>query len=644
LKKAILILVVLIFSLLYYVGLLAKKETLPFSKEFFSVETAPSDDRPFDPKGIWGQKSQGSARKAPTRKELEQLYQLRLDKGIRNLPVFSQWLNREARRARERGESDEAVALATYAVKFSPDLPQPYYELAWILWFQSPFQIHKVFSEIYRGQVAQFRHYPSSLKFFYNLFFIVCNALLMTFVVFGIVVMAKYLPLYFYDLRRNLTQNVKGLLLSSAKILVLFIPFFLRLDLLWALMFWSIFLWGYVMKRERVILLIFLVLLVYLPFFLRSASSLLDGPHSEIISQMSQANQEDWDRALEKKLEAWSSDHPYDADVLFTLGLMGKREGRYEQAEEWYKKSLQQSPQFDEAHSNLGNVYLAKRQIEMAIASYQQAVDIQSDNGAYYYNLYRAYSQETLLSNKTSKAFEKARQLNPTLVDYYTSIDSPNINRQVIDEVLTAGKFWRRLLNQFVGKEGVPYRLFMAWFGKIPSRVYLLPVFFLGFLVGMSRYAHRKRFLNRCPMCGSPTFRFYLGSSDEESICFNCHRIFIQKERVHPKIKEKKSLQVSQFQKKNHRLSRFLSYFFVGFSDLWGGRASFGLFLLFLFFIFIFRFVYWDGAMRLPLSQPPLVLVRGIFWGGLFIAFYLLSIRRTYRLKPRYEVERGSKG
>jgi len=644
LKKAILILVVIIFSLLYYVGLLAKKETLPFSKEFFSVETAPSDDRPFDLRGIRGQSSQGGGRKAPTRKELEQLYQLKLDKGIQNLPVLSQWLDREARRARERGDSDEAVALATYAIKFSPDLSQTYYELARIRWFQSPFQLHKVFAEIYRGQVAQFRHYPSSLKFFYNLFFILCNALFMTFVVFGIVVMAKYLPLYLYDLRRNLTPNVKGLVLSSVKILVLFIPFFLRLDILWAFMFWSIFLWGYVMRRERVILLIFLVLLVYLPFFLRSASSLLDGPHSEVILQMSQANQEDWDRTLEKKLEGWLSNHPYDADVLFTLGLMEKREERYEQAEEWYKKSLQQSPQFGKALSNLGNVYLAKRQVEMAIASYQQAADIHPNHGAYYYNLYRAYSYETFLSGKMSKAFEKARQLDPRLVDYYTSIDSPNINRLVIDEVLTAPKFWARLMNQFVGKEGVPYRLFMAWFGKIPSRIYLLPVFFLGFLIGMSRYTQRRRFLNRCPMCGSPTFRFYLGTSDQEPICFNCHRIFIQKEKIHPKIKEKKSLQVSQFQKKNHRLSRFLSHFLVGFSDLWNGRAFYGLFLLFLFFVFVFRFVYWDGAMRLSLSQPPLVLVRGILWGGLFVAFYIFSVRRAYRLKPRYEAERGLKG
>ncbi len=641
-KKAIIILIVLIFAFLYYGGFLTKKETLPFSKEFFTVETPPSDDRPLDLKGIWVSKSQGSDKKTPAKstKELNQLYQLKLDKGIRNLPILSTLLSREARKARERGDSDQAVALASFSVKLSPDLPPFYFELAKALWSQSPFQLHKIFPEVFKGFLAQFQHYPSSLKFFYNFFFIFCNAILMTFVVFGIVVMVKYLSLHFYDIRRNLSQKVSGLLINSAKIFVLFIPFFLRLDILWAIMFWSIFLWGYMMKRERHALLIFFILLVYLPFFLRSASTFLDGPPSEVLVEMSQANHEDWDKTVEQKLEAWLSTHPDDPEVLFTLGLIGKREGRFAQAEEWYRKSTQQAPQFHEALSNLGNVYLAKKQPDLAIASYQQAVDLDPNKGAYYYNLYRAYSQETFLAGKTSKAFEKARQLDPKLVDHYSAIDSSHYNRMVIDEVLTLPRLWKRSFNQFIGREGVLYRLFKAWFEKIPSRVFLVPLFFLGLLIGVSRYSRAKRFLSRCPMCGSPTYRFYLGTSDQESICFNCHRIFIQKEKIHPKIQEKKSLQVSQFQKKNHFVSRFLSFFFVGFSDVWRGQSFKGLLSLFLFFIFIFRFVYWNGALTLLFPQSPPIFLRGIFWGGLFILFYILSIRRVYRLKPKYEIEK----
>jgi tetratricopeptide (TPR) repeat protein len=642
LKKAILILVVLIFSLLYYVGVLTKKETLPFSKEFFTVETPPPDDRPLDLKGIWVLKSQGSDKKTTTKssKELDQLYQLKLDKGVRNLPMLSYLLSREARKARERGEFDQAVELARYSIRFSPDLPQFYFDLARTLWSQSPFQVHRTFPEVFRGLVAQFRHYPSSLKFFYNLFYILCNAVLMTFIVFGIVVMAKYLPLYFYDIRKNLTQSVSGLFITSAKIIGLFIPLFLRMDILWAIMFWSLFLWGYIMKRERQIILIFFILLVYLPFFLRSASVFLDGPHSDVILEMSQANHEDWDKTIEQKLEAWAKTHPDDPEVLFTLGLMGKREGRYAQAEEWYQRSTQLPVPFDEALSNLGNVYLAEKKLESAKSYYKQAIGLHPDKAAYHYNLFRAISQETLLTGEASKAFEKARQLDPQLVDYYSSIDSSNFNRMVIDEVLTTERLWGRWLNQFIGKEGILYRLFMAWFEKIPSRIFLVPLFFLGLLIGVSRYGKAKRFLNRCPMCGSPTYRFYLGASDQESICFNCHRIFVQKEKIHPKIKEKKTLQVSQFQKKNHFISKFLSLFFVGFSDLWRGQSFKGLLLLFLFFIFVLKFIYWNGAMTLILPQSPPVLLRWIFWGGLFILLYGLSLRRVYRLKPKYETEK----
>jgi tetratricopeptide (TPR) repeat protein len=642
LKKAILILVVLVYSLLFYVGVLSKKETLPFSKEFFTEETPPPDDGLFDLKGIWALKSQGSDKKtaAKSSKELNQLYQLKLDKGVRNLPMLSYLLSREARKARERGESGRAVELARYCIKFSPDLPQFYFDLARTLWSQSPFQVHRIFSEVFRGLVAQFRYYPSSLKFFYNSFYIVCNAMLMTFIVFGIVVIAKYLPLYFYDIRRNLGQGVLGLFITSAKIIALFIPFFLRMDILWAIMFWSLFFWGYVMKRERQIILIFFILLVYLPFFLRSASAFLDGPDSEVIFELSQANHESWDRTIEQKLEAWAKTHPDDAEVLFTLGLMEKREGRYAQAEEWYQRSTQFSGQFDQALSNLGNVYLAEKKLESAKSYYKQAIGLRPDQAAYLYNLYRAISQETLLTGEASKAFEKARQLDPQLIDYYSSIDSSNFNRMVIDEVLTTQRLWRRFVKQFIGKEGILYRLFMAWFERIPSRIFLVPLFFLGLLIGVSRYGKAKRFLNRCPMCGSPTYRFYLGASDQESICFNCHRLFIQKEKIHPKIKEKKTLQVSQFQKKNHFVSKFLSFFFVGFSDLWRGHPFKGLLFLLLFFIFILKFVYWNGAMTLILPQSPPVLLRWIFWGGLFILLYGLSLRQVYRLKPKYEIEK----
>ncbi len=627
-KKAIFIFIVLILSLLYYMGVLTREETLPFSKEFFSVESPASTDR------AWDLKKSASL----SRQELDQLYQLKLDKGIRNVPTLSFLLIRQSEQAREKGDADRAIQMALYSITFLPDLPQPYFELARALWHQNFFQLHKILPEVLKGAAVQFQYYPSSLKLLYNVFYILSNAILMTFIIFSIVVMVKHLPLYFYDIRKNVTHETSGLLINSLKIFIFFIPFFLRLDMLWALFFWSVLLWGYVTKRDKQFIFIFLIVLVYFPFFLRSFSSFLDAGSSDIILEMNQTNHEDWGKASEEKLRNWLVTHPNDPEVLFSLGLAEKRQGRYPEAEEFYRKSIQLDPKFSEAFSNLGNVYLVQKQTALAISSYQQAIDLNPSKGAYYYNLHRAYSQESFLSGKVDRALQRAQQLDPQLVRYYMTIDAPHPNRLVIDEALTDQRLWKRFMDQFIGKEGFLFRLFKAWFERIPSRVPLLtPILFLGFLIGMARYCRAKRFLTRCPMCGSPTYRFYLGPSDQEFICFNCYRIFIQKEKLHPKIVEKKSFQVRQFQKQDHLISRYLSFFLVGFGYLWREQVLRGLFFLFIFFIFILRFVYWDGVIPFPLPQLSFTVWKWIFWGGLFAIFYFFSIRQLYRFKSKFE-------
>ncbi|MBM4338085.1 MAG: tetratricopeptide repeat protein [Deltaproteobacteria bacterium] len=643
-KKTVLLFLILLVSLLYYLGFLTRKETLPLSKEFFSAESSPAAEQALDLKGVGLVKSKLAERKPPTfdKKDLDQLYQLKLDKGIRNLSTFSLFLIREAQKARKDGQVDRAVELATYASRFSPDLPQSYFELAMARWKQNPFRLDEILPTLLKGYQARLSHYPSSLNLIYHIFYIISNSLLMAFIIFGIVVLWKYTPLYFYDIRRNLTNEVSDLFFNGLKIFVLFIPLFLRLDITWAILFWTILLWGYVPSRERQFVIVFLIILVYLPFFLRTSSTFLNSPSSDIIVEMNEANNENWDKGTEEKLKAWSLSRSDDPHVLLTLGLIEKRQGRYSQAEDFYRKAIDRNPDFSDAHSNLGNVYLAQKQVQMAITSYQRAIEINPNKGSYHFNLYRAYSQETFISRKSDRAFQTARQLDPELVQYYTGIDSPNMNRLVIDEILTSHTLWTRFLDQYIGKEGLLFRLFKAWFEGIPSALpFLAPILFLAYLVGMSRYTRAKRFLTRCPMCGSATHRFYLGDSetlDQEFVCFNCYRLFVQKEKLHPKIMEKKSKQAGAFQKQDHFTGKYISYVLFGFGQIWNGQTLKGILLLSFFFIFILRFVFWSGVLPETGLRTSFSWWGLFFWGALFIVFCFFYYRRVRRLKPEFEI------
>lgn len=629
--------------LFYYLGFFSKSETLPLSSDFFSARTYTEREAALDLKEIGFLKKRSSESKSLliTQKELEALYQTQLDKGVKNLPTVSLFLLRKSQEARERGEIEKAQELITYAMKLSPALPQPHLEMAKIYWKKNPFRLHLVFSEILKGELKKIQDYPNLLRRSYHGLYILSNAILMSFILFGIVILIKYLPLYFYDLRKNLTQELQSLLINGLKVFVLFLPIFLRFDLLWSLFFWSTLLWGYVSHREKKFIVLFLIVTTYFPFFLRSSTSFLNSSNSEILLEMNEANHGNWTRSTEEKLKAWVRSQPNDSEVLFTLGLIAKKQGQYSQAEEYYRKAIEYHPRFSQAFSNLGNVYLAQKQIPLAISAYQQAIQIDPHKGAYYYNLSRAYSQETFLSRKIDQTFQKARQLDPELIDFHSMVvDSPHMNRFVIDESLSPQTLWQRCLNQFMGREGFLYLLFKAWFERVPSVIpFLAPILFLTLLIGFSRYARAKRFITRCPMCGSPTHRFYLETQKQEFICFNCYRLFVQKEKLHPKIMEKKLLQAKAFQKEEQVTSTFLSYLFAGFGYLWKGQSLKGLILLFLFFIFILRFLFWDGLipdMRLQFLHFPLL---AFLWGGLFLLFYLLYVWDLRRQKPLFEIE-----
>ena len=120
-KKAVLILAIVVFSIFYYMGVMTRKETLPFSKEFFSVETPPTFEQPMDVKGVWPLKGRTPGQKVPTlsSKELDQIYQMKLDRGLRNLPVVSFYLIREAEQARRGGDQQPESILLSSSVDHS---------------------------------------------------------------------------------------------------------------------------------------------------------------------------------------------------------------------------------------------------------------------------------------------------------------------------------------------------------------------------------------------------------------------------------------------------------------------------------------------------------------------------------------------
>jgi tetratricopeptide (TPR) repeat protein len=103
---------------------------------------------------------------------------------------------------------------------------------------------------------------------------------------------------------------------------------------------------------------------------------------------------------------------PYLAEAHCFLGLAYYTAGKIPEAETEYKKAIKLRPDFAKSYVYLGHLYTFKNQVEEAIKVYDKAVRLKTEEPAAYYNLAYLY----LLKNKLKKAETYARgsiALNP---------------------------------------------------------------------------------------------------------------------------------------------------------------------------------------------------------------------------------------
>ena len=77
----------------------------------------------------------------------------------------------------------------------------------------------------------------------------------------------------------------------------------------------------------------------------------------------------------------------HEANYYYNLGNTYRRQGKYDQAIEAYKKAIEISPDDHIAYYNLGNAYDEQDKYEEAIEAYNKAIEIMSNDAESYINL-----------------------------------------------------------------------------------------------------------------------------------------------------------------------------------------------------------------------------------------------------------------
>jgi len=576
------------------------------------------------------------------REELEQIHRVQLDRGIRNLPIFATLLIREGLEVSARGSYQEAVALCNAAKMLGPGLPYGYFALAKVHWNRSKLRLDRVLPEYLKGFVVSTKNFKLTFIKVTDFFFLIGQSILLAFLFYSFILFLKYFPSFVEGLARNFKAQVFQIILALIKVVAILLPFFLQLSLTWAFMYWSLLVWFSLQKRERIVLCVFLILLIYIPWTMDVFSNFLNHSAKAPLN-IYKANEEIWSQDIKEDLIQRLKANPGDTRLLLTLGLINKREGNYPKAEYYLKEVISNNSSAAEAMTNLGNVYLAMGNVDQAIDWNSKAIDLNDRKASFHFNLYRANSKKSTSLVKTDTSLQRATELNPKLIHHYLKIETENMNRCVIDETLSALSLWKGVMYHLMDKWINPGGLVSVWVRPLTGQWgFVSPLLFLGMVVVFSILAKRKGSMRKCPLCGSPSRRVYPRRIEGDFICIGCYRLFVKKEGLNPKIKVKKMAQVRGYRKREEIISKILSLFSLGGGHVWRNYTVRGALMLFIFSIFILRTYHWHGLIRnaevVPASSP---LSSGAFLIGLFACFYFISLSSISRLeRPKRALEK----
>ncbi|MDH5202264.1 MAG: tetratricopeptide repeat protein [Nitrospirota bacterium] len=485
----------------------------------------------------------------------EDLYEEQLNKGIRNSEPYAYVLIKQS-----KADTAHAKEILRKALRYSHDLPAVYFELSKASFSFSIDGIFESVDYMLQGISAYHRNFWWSFTIVGSLYMSVIISFIISVIIIIVIGLSSDLPLLSHDIKEVKTKVLLLLVLASA----LAGPIFLIGSLL--------FLLGlYLKKWDRIVIYLYLLFLLISPLVFKTISMFFNAPASHELKAVVQVNE--------------SKDNKYALSVLknrndniarFSYALALKREGRYDEAADIYKKLILKNPD-PKLYINLANCYVGLNDIERAKEYYRKSIEMKPLPSAYY-NLSQVL-RESLDFVKGEENFFAAQKLDHEAVSRFQAIFGKNPNRFVIDESMPVSTLW-------IYAQGKTRDVSTMGLSIIPSigmsviAIFLMVLFY----VVNRRVKHRSY---RCKRCGT-----ILCNKCEKHIlwgrmCIQCYRSLVKLDELDAKERVARLLTVYEYQKRRRDKIKFISFILPGLAQIYAGDVLYGLLFLWTFLFFL---------------------------------------------------------
>jgi len=489
----------------------------------------------------------------------EDLYEEQLDKGLRNSEAYSYFLIKKSKE-----DPAESKEILEEALRYSPDLPYIYFKLAKASFSFSTEGMNETSNYIRRGMEAYKRNFWWSFTIIGSLFMSLIISFIASVAIVILVRLFRDLPLLVHDIMEQKTRILLLLILISALIgpLVLIGGILIILGL-------------YFKKKDKSIVYLYLLFLLILPWVFKTSSLFFSIPSSDIIKAIVDVNE-----SKDNKYALFVLRNAEDEVALFSYAVALKREGKYDEAIEIYKKLIAEKsdPRF---YNNLANCYVAKTDMEEAKQFYEKSFQIKPLVSAYY-NMSQVL-RRTLDLVKGEEYFLSAQGLDPDSVSRFQAIFSHNPNRLVIDEVLSISELWEYSKEKAAG---------ILYFDLSTIPPVFMPVIALFF--GILFYLLNKRIKPRaykCKKCGTILCNRCERRVLWGNMCLQCYRSLVKLHELDAKERITRLQTLYEYQMRRRRVMNILSFILPGSAQIYAGEILKGLLFLWPFLFLLFTFL-----------------------------------------------------
>ena len=572
---------------------------------------------------VWAQRKEALAAGtagALGERQLEELIQRKLDKGITNLWDYAILVMREGK---QLADKEKKIKLGEFAQRLAPDLPNVYFYTGNAQLEKNRWKLSSVIEGNMAGVRASLRNIPIAISQGLNALYGIGLGILLAIVTFCLMVFFKRLPIYLHALKEELRGGTQELIRGAGRITLLALPFLLQLNIVWCALVWCLILWRHLTKGEKGLVLLSFLFVVYLPPTGDALLQFMAGPRAQAVFDIYETTYGERRPQAVERLKRWVEDHPEDRDALFAVALASKREGDYPEAKKYYQQLLKLNPSDPQGISNFGNLALAMGDPVTASDLYQKAIELAPNNGAYYFNLSKALSQRSMVVlQDADQAFQKAKELSPAVIGKHMEIDSPHPNRSVIEMTVPLDDLRSKLNAAFWRETGLSYFIVDVWLRDLSPRFpFVIPVLFALAVVAMMIVRKAREAWWRCSQCGMISTQPVGKKEGGKGICVRCFRIIKGKE-IDKGLKAGKLRDTKIFQIRMGVYDKLFPFLVPGIGHIWKGYNVRGLLYLCIFFVALGIVSFGRNIIPLPIPLPT----AGVPGGVLFVIAFLVVL------------------